>query len=773
MIKNYVEKIILNKENKKYTVIAAIAIFTICFFVFDLSGLLGRLFTSIGSLFSNVDGEVKQVVIKSDGYDEGIGGNIKITKSADWSSNESITILYEVDSILRESDNNKDVILVLDNSSIITNSDLESLKRETSEVISKILLDDGNNVGIITYNSQASILIELTNDEKSLLESIDTIKLGDRTRNWYYALLEVSEILRNYEKSNNRELIILFVSGGAPTSGSLANANAQYEVIKSKYSLSKIYGISYKSDGTLNDSLKKVSDEQYSSSNSKNIFLELALNSKYYDSFELIEYLSNNYYVESVDDITVSVGSVNIDNKNNQQQIIWKVNKDEFRTGRSEKMEIKLKLKLDLIGVEGLYSTSEKISASYILENGNVQFIESEETTILKNGYKIVYNVNAPSGCDLKFDYEEVKYAYDYVNYINSNFNCDGWNFQGWSVSNDVKYITDTTFVMPTNNIIINGIWSKLYLNKTMEGSINAATSLVYDFDYTGEVETFVAPYTGSYKLEVWGAQGGTAEGETHYDGYLSNRGGYGGYAVGTVELTKGEELYIVVGEQGKWGYPTQTILGGYNGGGSVLLKGDTNSNRYVSGGGGATHIAINNNLGELKNYENNQEDILLVAGGGGGAYIHMTSGYTGGPGGDGGGNTGVDGSNGNLGGYYGTGGTQTTGGTAYTKISVGVGTFGLGGSVTTYSHGSAGGGGWYGGGASNGEVRANGNSSGGGGSGYIGNSLLSDKYMVCYECITSDDANTKTNSTSNVSDKAISNYAKQENGYVRITFIG
>ena len=43
---------------------------------------------------------------------------------------------------------------------------------------------------------------------------------------------------------------------------------------------------------------------------------------------------------------------------------------------------------------------------------------------------------------------------------------------------------------------------------------------------------------------------------------------------------------------------------------------------------------------------------------------------------------------------------------------------------------------------------------------------------MYCYECSTSEDENTKTYTTNNVSDLAISNYAKKGNGYVKITFV-
>ena len=56
-----------------------------------------------------------------------------------------------------------------------------------------------------------------------------------------------------------------------------------------------------------------------------------------------------------------------------------------------------------------------------------------------------------------------------------------------------------------------------------------------------------------------------------------------------------------------------------------------------------------------------------------------------------------------------------------------------------------------------------------GGGSGYIGNSLLSNKVMYCYKCTASSSENTKTISTDNVSSTPISNYAKKGNGYAKI----
>ena len=70
-----------------------------------------------------------------------------------------------------------------------------------------------------------------------------------------------------------------------------------------------------------------------------------------------------------------------------------------------------------------------------------------------------------------------------------------------------------------------------------------------WNFDYTGQIQTFTAPKTGIYSLETWGAQGGDAT-----DGTNSARGGYGAYAVAEVLLQQGDTLYINVGGQNGYG---------------------------------------------------------------------------------------------------------------------------------------------------------------------------------------------------------------------------
>ncbi|MDR1156025.1 MAG: hypothetical protein LBL04_15060 [Bacteroidales bacterium] len=244
------------------------------------------------------------------------------------------------------------------------------------------------------------------------------------------------------------------------------------------------------------------------------------------------------------------------------------------------------------------------------------------------------------------------------------------------------------------------------------------------NFDYTGTVQTFVAPHTGTYQMEVWGAQGGAGNGR--------DTQGEGGYSRGTTFLNEGDTLHIYVGGRGASDTnPTNNAsnAGGFNGGGSGSS----------SGGGGATDIRMYNG-GTPAPASNPTQGLtgipstdprIIVAGGGGGGQRWNGSATGNGDDGDGGGESGVQ-----SGSVYinpptdltqAQPGTQTAGG-AGTVPSTGGGAGGVGvagkGGLSQNSNvgGGGGGGGWFGGG---GGGWANNQVSGGaGGSGYISPTL-------------------------------------------------
>ena len=214
-----------------------------------------------------------------------------------------------------------------------------------------------------------------------------------------------------------------------------------------------------------------------------------------------------------------------------------------------------------------------------------------------------------------------------------------------------------------------------------------------YSFKFTGRVET-VTLEAGSYKLEVWGAEGGKVA-------YHTITSGKGGYSVGTLILNTTTKLFIHVGES------PISHLGGWNGGGSgSISKLDSGA-----GGGGSTDISLYGSEGTSD--WNNEEHLysrIIAAGGGGGSGSDSKREWYGGFGG------GYQGQNSGYG-PVDNEGTRSRAG-MNKSYSAGQG-FGVGGSHTG-SASSGGGGGWYGGGASN-----NGgiNTGGSGGSGYVFNS--------------------------------------------------
>jgi hypothetical protein len=185
-------------------------------------------------------------------------------------------------------------------------------------------------------------------------------------------------------------------------------------------------------------------------------------------------------------------------------------------------------------------------------------------------------------------------------------------------------------------------------------------------FNFTNNEQHIILP-PGDYKIECWGAQGGTD---------TTGVGGLGGYVSGKLSILNTMTLFIYVGGVGKQGTGTDT--GGYNGGGNAGATG------VSGGGGGASDVRL---TGGNWNDTTSLRSRIIVAGGGGG------SGNTGTRGGAGGGINGIS--------SNGAGATQT-GGNA----------FGIGANKS--GDGSGGGGGYYG------SVASPGDNGAGGGSGFV-----------------------------------------------------
>lgn len=237
-----------------------------------------------------------------------------------------------------------------------------------------------------------------------------------------------------------------------------------------------------------------------------------------------------------------------------------------------------------------------------------------------------------------------------------------------------------------------------------------AGALAAYRFDYTGAVQTWTVPETGEYYFHLFGGTGGyliRKEADTLGLERLYVTYGRGGETDATVNLKKGDVLYLAVGGSGKvsiedpknvTSQSALTAEGGWNGGGSASGNG-------AGSGGGATHVAYKDGL--LSSLSDS--DLLLVAGGGGGRGSEDDQGIGGI--GAGGGESGENALERQK--IIALGGTQTDG---YKK--------GVGESASVTR--GAGGGGYYGGHACS--VNTYG---GAGGSGYINESIVTQGYTT------------------------------------------
>ena len=334
-----------------------------------------------------------------------------------------------------------------------------------------------------------------------------------------------------------------------------------------------------------------------------------------------------------------------------------------------------------------------------------------------------------------------------------------------------------------------------------------------------GTAQEFVAPITGWYKLEVWGAEGGSYQyskyGWTAYDlqmkGTSMCKGGTGAYVTGKLKLNKGDKLYVYVGKAGVQeidscaynsaeGKYCLKYAGGWNGGGTswmnTTVTGRTSriQDAYAEaarttgggGGGGATDIALQSSTWESAAHLYSR--IIVAGGGGGGCYTPDQPGWY--DGGGGGGGSTWEGELGNgdssCPGYGGTlteslpaVGAGAAGSKNYCKFSYNGG-FGFGGGAGWSGESTGGGGGgWYGGTSGTGSGT---NSAGGGGSSYAytedlyypgTNNTIASYYPTTYSKQTGYMPNTKylLKDVSNLSGSYVQTVSKED--YPTTTIVG
>ena len=301
---------------------------------------------------------------------------------------------------------------------------------------------------------------------------------------------------------------------------------------------------------------------------------------------------------------------------------------------------------------------------------------------------------------------------------------------------------------------------SALYLGDVKLWPLGIPVGTTFNFDYTGEVQSIELP-PGRYKLQCWGAQGGTSYGDPN------GIGSKGGYSEGILTLTKTTTLYVFVGGKGSNGSNKNLVNGGWNGGGASIGRSSYDSAEcsYPACGGGATDIctvtsSMNYSNGRTNRSNSSLLSRIIVAGGGAGGSCYVRNAIY------------KDYSNQSQqgGGTSGKGqypGTQSSAGTGNTA-----GGFGYGGNQekTNYQYCSGGaGGGWYGGGTNCSDYQYSYINYTGGGSGFVNIANNASSRPSGYTGLQLDDGTTIAGDTSHPSVSGGTEIGHSGDGYAKI----
>ena len=454
---------------KKELVVALVFVVAICVLSFSYA-------------FASTE-PIRSITITSQNtsFTSGEDGSWQVTKSGYWTGYTEAEVTFEVDTTKMTDYQYRDVIFVLDISGSMSGQKLDRVKQDSKELLDDLLTDTNNRAALITFDSTSTIVSGLTNNKEQLTNEIDNLQDTEST-NYYQALVNVDTILKSYTKEENRDLIVLFLTDGYPNLGT-PNEKAQYQYLKQAYPYITINGVQYEMGSSIVDSIKAVSDNQYIADMKtlNNVLFEASENTVPYDTFQITDYINNDYFtLRSVDDITVSEGSVELTGGELSQEIIWTL--DGLKSGSKATLTMRLEVFENRYGEGGTYPTNNSTEVVSKIETEE-EDVSTTNTPILADNYKVIYDGNAPDGSTVTNVPEAYNYSvFSTIEISDQVPNCTGYEFKGWDiVTEDVQKINDNYFIMPDKNVEIRAEWSKLSTTKTMEGEVYVSPTL-YNF---------------------------------------------------------------------------------------------------------------------------------------------------------------------------------------------------------------------------------------------------------------------------------------------------
>ena len=417
-------------------------------------------------------------------FENGDMGAWKVTKSAEWVDEDIANIKFQIESIIGLGKSASDFIFVVEDS-----SKTGMLNEEQRNVVFSIfeyfylittpgLFDDSSKISLITFNSTYNIIGDFTRDIDVLLNNaLNSITFQGNT-NYYQALSGVDEVLSDYQKEENKDCTVVFITFGEPNEQKSEERNYM-EQLRSKYPYLKLNSIGmFFSESESTQSLTKISDNVYIEkevSDSIELSFISALDVTRYNSFKIEDTINSEYF--EVLEATSDIGKVTINRDLDNTKVNWDLGENYF-SGTEEQLDIKIKLKKEHTEELGTFQTNiQEIITSQI---GMLpETVTSSLTPVINNSYLVTYDGNAPDDCTVQNLPESKLHKNFSTVEIEEEPTCSGYQFKGWNIIEDgVEKIGDEYFIMPKHDVTIKGEWSKITIKKSMSGKISPAGSL-------------------------------------------------------------------------------------------------------------------------------------------------------------------------------------------------------------------------------------------------------------------------------------------------------
>ena len=445
-------------------------------------GLIFVLLVSVSIIvFSNsfaVELPVPSVVYTSSAfdYDANEEGAWKITKYATWISKNKAMITYNLNTIAPENRSSTDYILVVDGSLNERNSNFSS----AIKTMLTNMFDNGRNrVALIGFNNTASLITGFSYDDTGLNVALDGFlnesRAAKKEISYYSAFSKIAEFMEGYTPEDAENVKVVFVTDGKPVIDSPKEVSI-YQELKNNYSNLSFLAIQYEMGDEVVQEIKNISDEQIvvNANNVWNVLSNIYFGQDYYDSFVLGDYFREPFKILNVKTINGTADILS------DHSVEWNLMTSSFGAGGKASMTIYVEASSDYnIGDILPVTDTTFVNYSYY---GVEDRLESIDTPTLATAFNVIYDSNTPASCTVtNMPSNTLTGIYDVVKPISQVPKCNGYSFKGWKLVTDgIKINNDGSFIMPYKNVTYRAKWSKVSLNKSLDGTL-AGSATLYD----------------------------------------------------------------------------------------------------------------------------------------------------------------------------------------------------------------------------------------------------------------------------------------------------